>query len=136
MSVQVTLTFSTAAAAAEALNKLDGVSVETVTTSAGKRGAKTKETAAAETTAAATATAKPAAKAPSIDDIKKALNAKVGFSGEGKPNAQQSEAISKFVRSFGIVKMSDSTDAIRLQMAEKLAEMPDASEAAEDDPMA
>lgn len=126
MSVKLTLEFATAEAAADALAKLTGTDLGSVEEP--KKPGKAKETkaeATAQTKAATTAKGAPAAKAPSVDEVKAAI---LKWAGSG---ADQAEKVKEFVRSFGITKISDSTEAIRVQMAERINEAP-----APEDPMA
>lgn len=126
-SVSLTLNFPSAEAAAEALAKLNGVALTDAAPEKKPRAnaKETKAEAATQTKAAGTAGGSPAAKAPSVDDIKGQI---LKWAGSG---ADQGEKVKEFVRSFGIVKISDATEAIRVQMAAKLDETPPA-----DDPMA
>lgn len=121
--IKLTLEFATPEAAADALLKLSGADTGAAP-AAGKKptAAEKKAAATAATASAATAGGSPAPKTPSVDDIKAAIL---------KWAAGDNDKVKEFVRSFGIAKISDSSEAIRAQMAEKLAEAP-----AAEDPMA
>lgn len=128
MSVKVVLEFSTTEAAQEALAKLNGVSLEHATTETVKpKKATAKAEAAAAVKAGANAPAAPAPKAPTVDEIKDAIRKWAGTGADSK------DKVTNFVKSFGIAKMSDTTEAIRVSMLEKLSE--EGGEALED-PMA
>lgn len=127
MSVKVVLEFSTTEAAQEALAKLNGVSLEHATETVKPKKATAKAEAAAAVKAGANAPAAPAPKAPTVDEIKDAIRKWAGTGADSK------DKVTNFVKSFGIAKMSDTTEAIRISMLEKLSE--EGGEALED-PMA
>lgn len=129
MSVKVVLEFSTTEAAQEALAKLNGVSLADASEpTSPTRGRKptAKAEAAAAVKATASAPSAPAPKAPTVDEIKEAIRKWAGTGADSK------DKVTNFVKSFGIAKMSDTTEAIRVSMLEKLSEEGEALE----DPMA
>lgn len=131
MSIKLTLEFATAEHAQEALAKLTGTSVENVVTEPKKptkgKASEAKAEAAAFVKASHDSPKAPAAKAPSVDEIKEEIRKWAGTGADAK------DKTTTFVRSFGVAKMSDTTEAIRVAMLEKLLE--DGGEAQED-PMA
>lgn len=138
--VTVTHTFDTHEEAHEHLAKLTGVSlsdahVGTTADAAPKKAGRpkaseTKETAAAQTKAANAAPKAPANKAPTLEEIKAEI---AEWAGTGDAETVKKK-VTDFVRSFGVAKMSDTTDAIRTQMRERIAE--DGGSEADEDPMA
>jgi hypothetical protein len=129
MSVILTLEFATTEAAQEALSKLNGTSLADATTAERKprgKASEAKAEAAASVKASHDSPKAPAAKAPSVDEIKEAIRAWAGAGADAKDKTRT------FVRSFGIAKMTDTSEAIRVAMLEKLQEAGDTVE----DPMA
>lgn len=135
---QLNLQFSTIEALQDAVLKLSGENAAAGTDDAPKKttkaAAKKAETAAA-TTAGLSAPAAPApvkgkaAKAVSVDDLKAHILTFV--------EPTEGDKIKEFVRTFGVVKISDLTEAQRKQAYDAAAEHfgGAAAEGGEDDPM-
>jgi len=139
--VTITHTFDTHEEAHEHLAKLNGTSLEHAhvgtTAEAPKKAGRpkaseTKAVAAEQTKAANAAPKAPANKAPTIEEVKSEI---AEWAGTGDADTVKKK-VTDFVRSFGIAKMSDTTDAIRTQMRERIAEDGGAAEGVDEDPMA
>lgn len=118
--IEVKLTFATIDDALEAVQKLAGITTEGV--SIDDEAPKTKKATPAQKAAAATndgfdepaaATKgkgkKAKAKVPSVDELKAAI---LAFAGDG---ADQPNKVKEYVRSFGVAKISDMTEAQRAE---------------------
>ena len=130
--VTITHEFDTHEEAHEHLAKLTGQALEHAqighcgtATEAGQpkkagrpKASEVKETAAAQTKTANAAPKAPANKAPTLEEIKKEI---AEWAGTGDAETVKKK-VTEFVRSFGVAKMSDTTDAIRQQMRERIAE--------------